>query len=220
MMRSMRAFLLASLVSLLCGCAGRVPPAGGVPIPGMAGVLIGGRFILPTGETRNGRMYVNLEGEGGRLAEIYRVPINAKESSLYQLEPGMYRVTPSRNTFGFYGKTVKVRIEGRTYTAPFPRELLRLGAVNAKARKILALGVLEAKLEAALPGQRPILRLRLDDSVVSRRKLVQEVIREMMDPNAPLETREAAIAWSRALENSLMDLLSESERHPLYKKAQ
>lgn len=215
----MRAIILSSIAALLAGCAGRVPPAGGVPIPGMAGVLIGGRFILPTGETRNGRMYVNLEGEGGRLAENYRIPINAKESALYQLEPGMYRVTPTRNTFGFYGKTVKVRIEGRTYTAPFPRELLRLGAVDAKPRKILTLGVLEAKLDAALPGQRPILRLRLDDSITARRNLVQEVIREMMDPNASLETREAAIAWSRALENNLMDLLSESERHPLYKKA-
>lgn len=216
----MRTLALAVAAALLAGCAGSVPRAGGVPIPGMSGLLIGGRFLLPTGETRNGRLVINLEGEGGRLAEVYRLPVYAKQAVLYQIEPGLYRVTPARNRFGLYGQTVKVRMDGRTYHAPFPRELLRIGAMDARSRKIIPLGVIEAKLSAALPGQKPILKVRLDDSIAARRQLVQDVIRDMMDPNTPLETREGAIAWSRALENSLMELLSESERHPLYKKAQ
>ena len=41
----------------------------------------------------------------------------------------------------------------------------------------------------------------------------------MMDPSVHAEDRESAIAWSRALQNALMDLVSETERAPLFKGA-
>ena len=112
-----------------------------------------------------------------------------------------------------------VKLEGSTYKVPFPRDILRKPAFDLKPKKIIAIGIVEAKLSTALPGQKAALRVRIDDSIDARRSLVQDLIHEMMDPSASLEVREGAISWSRALETSLMDLLSESQRSPLYKPA-
>ena len=40
----------------LAGCSGTAPRLNGLPEQGMSAVIIGGRFILPTGETKNGRI--------------------------------------------------------------------------------------------------------------------------------------------------------------------
>lgn len=216
----MRRFLTALAVSsALAGCAGTNPEINGLPEQGMSAVIIGGRFLLPTGETRKGTTYLNLEGEGGRQAEVYRLRLFPRQSLLYHVEPGVYRISPTRSIFGFHRKTMKVKIDGVSYQMPFPREILRKSSIDIKPKKIVALGVLEAKVSAALPGQHPLLRVRLDDSIDARRQLVQDVIHQMMDPAASLETRESAIAWSRALENSLMELVAESERSPTFKPA-
>ena len=111
-----------------------------------------------------------------------------------------------------------VKLEGSTYKVPFPRTSCA-NRLRPQAQKIIAIGIVEAKLSTALPGQKAALRVRIDDSIDARRSLVQDLIHEMMDPSASLEVREGAISWSRALETSLMDLLSESQRSPLYKPA-
>jgi hypothetical protein len=216
-MKNTLALIAAALA--LAGCAGTTPAANSMPGQGMSAVIVAGRFILPTGETRSGSMVLNFEGEGGRQAEIYRLNLLPGEASLYQVEPGVYHINPTRNLFGYHRPGVKVQIEGRVYEAPFPKELLRKSSIEVKSKKIVALGVVEARVSSALPGQQPSLRVRIDDSVNARRQLVSQVIHNMMDPNVPAQTRESAIAWSRALESSLMDLLSESERAPLYKRA-
>lgn len=208
---------IASAAALLCGCYGTVPESGGVPIQGISAVLVGGRFLLPTGETREGLLAFDLEGEGGRRAELYRIPVRGKQSILYQVEPGIYRIAPSRGVFGGYKKDIKARIEGRTYTAPFPRDLLRHAALDIKPKKIIPLGIVEAKLSSVLPGQKPVLRVHLDDSVEARRQLIQAAIRDMMDPSRPMEARESAVGWSHALQTSLMELASEAERTRLYR---
>jgi len=74
---------------------------------------------LPSGETRNGRIIVNFESEGGRQAEVYRLPLRGAENYLYLIEPGIYRIAPARSIFGFYQPTMNVVIEGRTYSLPF-----------------------------------------------------------------------------------------------------
>ncbi len=215
----MRATLPLTLGLALAGCSGTAPRLNGLPEQGMSAVIIGGRFILPTGETKNGRIYINIEGEGGRQAEVYRLKVLPKESLLYQIEPGLYRVSPTRGFFGGHQAMLTVKLEGSTYKVPFPRDILRKPAFDLKPKKIIAIGIVEAKLSTALPGQKAALRVRIDDSIDARRSLVQDLIHEMMDPSASLEVREGAISWSRALESSLMDLLSESQRSPLYKSA-
>lgn len=217
MRRALAAIVAAT--AALAGCAGTNPEVNGIPEQGMSAVIIGGRFMLPTGETRKGTTYLNLEGEGGRQAEIYRLRLFPRQSLLYHIEPGVYRLSPTRNLFGFHRKTMKVKLDGLTYQVAFPREMLRKSSIDIKPKKIIALGIVEARVSAALPGQEPLLRVRLDDSIDARRQLVQDVIRQMMDPAASLETRESAIAWSRALENSLMELVSESDKAPTFKPA-
>ncbi len=213
-----RASLLAAALAL-AACRGTVPDRDAPPEQSISAIVIGCRMILPSGETRRGRTAVNFETDGGSRAEVYRLPVSGGENFLYLIEPGTYRLAPTRSFFGFYQPVMKVVIEGRTYKLPFPRELLRLDAFTIKPSKILALGVLEARVLPALPGRRPEIRVRLDDSVAARRSVVQDMIHEMMDPTRGLETRESAISWSRGLQNSLLDILAENDRRPMFKPA-
>jgi len=215
-----KALAALALVGALAACRGTVPERNGQPERDISAILIGGRMILPSGETRNGIAYVDLETDGGERAEVYRLPVRGGENVLYLVEPGTYRLAPTRSLFGFYQPQMKVVIEGRAYRVPFPREILRLDPYKIQPKKIVTLGVLEARVLPALPGRRPELRVRLDDSVAARRKVVQDMVREMMDPARPLDARDSAIAWSRALQNSLLDILSEEDRRPLYKPAE
>lgn len=211
--------LLAAALAALSACRGTVPDRNEPPEQSISAILIGSRFLLPSGQTLSGRTHINFESDGGRRAEVYRLPLADGENFLYLVEPGVYRIAPTRSIFGFYQESMKVVIDGRKYRLPFPRDLLRLPPYAVKASKILALGILEARVLPALPGQKPHIQVRLDDSVPARRKVVQDTIREMMDPRLASETRESAISWSRALQNSLMDILSEEEKRTMYKPA-
>jgi hypothetical protein len=214
----MRQAIIAAAFSL-AACRGTVPERNVPPEMAISAVLIGGRMLLPSGETRNGTAAVNFETEGGLRAEVYRLPVQGGETFLYLVEPGTYRILPTRSIFGFYQPAMTVEIEGRKYRLPFPRDIQRLDAYDVKPSKAVALGILEVKVLPALPGQKPEVRVRLDDSVAARRKLVQDTIHEMMDPSRPVEIRDSAVAWSRALQNSLMDILAEDERRTLYTPA-
>jgi len=214
-----KSLLLAACAAALSSCRGTIPDRNAPPEQAIAAILIGSRFILPTGETLDGLMHVNFESEGGRRAEVYRLPVPGGENLLYLVEPGIYRLAPTRSLFGFYQEQFKVVIDGRTYRLPFPRDLLRQPPYAVRASKIVALGVLEARVTKAMPGQPPLVRVRLDDSVESRRKVVQSTIRDMMDPHRASEARESAISWSRAIQNTLMEILSEEEKKPLFKSA-
>ncbi len=216
----MRRLLLASAVLALAACRGTAPERDAPPEQAISAILIGCRTILPSGETRNGRIAVNFESDGGRAAEVYRLPLAGGENYLYLIEPGTYRIAPTRSIFGFSQPVLSIVIEGRAYSLPFPRDLLRQHAYEIKPGKITSMGSLEAQVMPTLPGQKPTIRVRLDDSTQARRSVVQSTIRDMMDPRKPSKVRESAIAWSRALQTSLMDLLAEEEQRQLYKPAQ
>jgi len=207
----------ALLAAAAAGCSGTTPKVRGVPEEGIAAVVVGGRFITPEGETESGRLIINLEGEGDRRAEVYRLPILPRQSLLYQVEPGPYRIGPTRNILGFPQPLLKVRIRGKTYTLRFPPDVLRKPKMDIRPKKIVSIGVFEVRLQQALPGQPPLVKVRLDDSVDTRRKIVQDIIHQMMDPQTNLDTRESAVAWSRALQNTLMELVAEVDRAPLFK---
>jgi len=213
------ALLLASALAL-AACRGTVPPRDAPPEQSIAAILIGGRMILPSGESRSASTFVNFESEGGEAGEVYRLPIKAGRNFLYLVEPGTYRILPTRSLIGYYQDTMKVVIEGRTYRLPFPRELLRLDPYKVKSSKIVTVGVIEVRVMPALPGRKPEVRVRLDDSVATRRAIVQDMIREMMDPTRGLDARASAISWSRALQNSLLDILSEQQKPLTYKLAE
>lgn len=218
-MTEKRPLLLAAIL-LAASCRGTTPDRNAPPEQAISAILISCKTILPSGETRNGRITVNFESEGGRAAEVYRLPLTSGENYLYLVEPGIYRIAPTRSMFGFHQPAMSVVIEGRTYSLPFPRDLLRQHAYEIKPGKITSLGSLEAKVMPALPGQKPKIQVRLDDSPQARRSVIQSTIRDMMDPRKSTEVRESSIAWSRALQNSLMDLLAEETQRQLYKPAQ
>jgi hypothetical protein len=135
------------------------------------------------------------------------------------VEPGTYRLAPGRSLLGFPTAKMTVVISGRSYSVPFPRQILRLNQYRVKPDKVLAVGILEAKLLPALDGRAPEIRVRLDDSAQARRGLVQEEIRQMMDPARSSDARDGAVSWSRGLQNSLMDILAEEDHQPLYQPA-
>lgn len=214
-----KATLLAAALAAMSACRGTVPERNAPPEQAISAILIGSRFLLPSGETHSGRTHIDFESEGGRQAEIYRLPVSNGENFLYLVEPGVYRLAPTRSIFGNSQETMKVVIDGRKYQLPFPRDLLRQPPYTVKASRIVAIGILEARVMPALPGQKPQIKVRLDESVEARRKIVQDAIRDMMDPRRPADIRESAISWSRALQNSLMEILSEEQKRALYKPA-
>ena len=217
--RAMRRLAALAAVSvLLTSCQGTVPRLNGQPESGISSVLIGCRMTLPTGETGSGRAALNLEGQAGNT-ESYRLPLEPQRSLLYQVEPGLYRLSPTRSIFGFHHETLTAVVEGHSYSVPFPRDILRKPAVEIKPTKIVALGVLDVSVER-LPGREPTMRIYLDDSIDARRALVQREIRSMMDPNAASDQRASAISWTRALEESLRTLVTESQRGPAYRPGQ
>jgi hypothetical protein len=219
-MRHSHVLLVCGAAALLgAGCSGSSPLRNGRPETGVAAIILGARFTTPAGETQSGNFHVNLEGKEGSRAETYRVPIVPHQTTLYQVEPDSYRLSVTRNWLGFPQPTLKVRIADRTYRTPFPREVLRKAPLDIKGQKVFPIGVFEVQLQQALPGQAPKVRISIDDSIPTRRQLVQDIIHRMMDPNAPPEDRERAVAWSHALQNVLLDILAEAEteRAPLFK---
>ena len=215
----MKKVLLLAAALGASACRGSVSDRDAPPERSISAILIGARMILPSGETRNGSTAVNFETDGGGRAEVYRLPVKGGENFLYLVEPGTYRLAPTRSLFGSYQPMMTVVIEGRKYSLPFPRDIQRMNAYTIKPSKILALGILEARVMPALPGREPEVRVRLDDDVMSRRKVVQDAIRRMTDQALSLDTRESTSSWSHALQNSLMSILSEESRRPLYTPA-
>ncbi len=217
-MKRLAAWAALAAFPLLAACSGTIPARNGEPDENLSAILIGSRLIGPTGETRSGRLWINLEEDGGR-GGVYALPLPPGQPLLYEVEPGLYRLAPTRNILGWRQDQLAVTIQGRIYHLPFPRELLRHEDIRIKPRKVVPIGVLVAKLEPVLPGQAPRIRVTLDEDVETRRQLVQRFIRAMMDPNASSDLRSTALAWTQALDQSLVDVLSEPERPKLYQPA-
>lgn len=212
-MPAMTRALAVAIAAALFGCRGTTPDVFAPATLGFGAILIRGRIVLPEGETRDGMMWMNLESDGDR----YRLPIPAGETSLERIEPDVYRLHPTRNALGFVQANLKVRIAGRYYTVPFPRDILRKDPIELKPTKVVALGVLEARLLPIQRGRAPRVEVRLDDSNETRRRLIEDMIAKMMDAKTSVEAREAAVSWTRALEQALVQVQGENERKRTYK---
>jgi hypothetical protein len=215
----MRRAAAVAAILLLCACGGTIPPRDAPPDLGFAAVLIGGRLILPSGEARDGAIAVDFETKNeGPDAETYELPVRAADAALFRVEPGQYGLAPTRTLFGSSRPNLTIRIEDRDYLTPFPRELMR-PTYDARPRKVVVLGVLEARVRTALPGQPPQVVVSLDDAPATRRELIQRMIRTMMDPGQSAAVRDGAVAWSHALQEALVSVLAEQTRRPLYQPA-
>ncbi len=212
-MTAMTRALAVALAAAFLGCRGTTPDVFAPATLGFGAILIRGRIVLPEGETRDGMMWMNLESDGDR----YRLPVPAGETSLERIEPDVYRLHPTRNALGFVQNNLKVRIAGRYYTVPFPRDILRKDPIELKPTKVVALGVLEARLLPIQRGRAPRVDVRLDDSNETRRRLIEDMIAKMMDAKTSIEAREAAVSWTRALEQALVQVQGETARKRMYK---
>ncbi len=205
----------------LSACQGTTPPINGAPEQGISAVVLGGKITLPSGETSNGKLWIDFEGEEGKndatVPEVYRLVARPQQPLLYRVEPGTYHYAPPRGVFGGTEAYFTVTAEGRSFRVPFPRDILRRAPIRVRSTKIVSLGVLEATFTPALPGRQPTLRVRLDDSVGTRRKLIEELIHAMMDPNAAPAVRESTVDWTRALDQTLEELAAESARPAPYR---
>ena len=204
------------LVCLLAAaaCRGTIPERNAAPSQASAALLIGCKMILPSGETRSGELSINFDAVGESGAKAYRLPLKAGETYLYAIEPGVYRLKPTRSPLGLSRADMTVLINGRTYHLPFPRDIRRRHAYDIRPGHIVSMGIVEVAVMPAPPEQAPMIHVRFDDAVPVRRALVQSVIHDMMDPLRPIEVRDNLVAWSQALQNSLLDLLSKEAPSP------
>ncbi|MBI3298300.1 MAG: hypothetical protein HYZ75_09065 [Elusimicrobia bacterium] len=209
----MRRILPLILAASALSCRGTAPELYGPATLGYSAVLVRGRVIVPDGETRDAALWINLESPNER----YRVRVRANETTLLRIEPDVYRLHPTRNPLGFVQANLHVKIAGRSYAVPFPRDILRKDPLEVKPTKVIALGVLEARLLPIKRGHEARVEVRLDDSNKARRHLIEDMIDRMMDAKASLEVRDAAVSWTRALEQALVLVQGEAERKATYK---
>ncbi len=218
MMAGMKGWGLAGLAAL-AACRGTAPRPEHTPEHRFAAVVMGGRIILQTGEAQRGEVAINLEGEGGRQAMNYRLAVPAGRAALYPVEPGIYRLTPTRSLLGGHQDHMPLWVESDSYRAPFPRDILRKRPFEIRPKRITALGILEARLTLDPRTRQPRATVRLDESVEARRRVVQELIQSMMSPATPAEERKLTIGWSQALDTALSEIIAETQRAPLFKPA-
>lgn len=203
------------MIGLLAGCRGTRPQYFGKSSLGFGAILVSARIITPNGETNVGKMEMNFESDNER----YRIKFRPGKTSLLRLEPDVYRLHPTRTPFGRVEARMRVQIDGRSYRVPFPRSVLRLRPIDVPPTKIVAIGVLEARLLPIARGKRPVIKIRLDDSIQARRGLIESIINKQMDPKTSVHIRDASITWVRALEQALTQLLGETGRKRRFKPA-
>ena len=97
--------------------------------------------------------------------------------------------------------------------------ILRRGTLTVRPHRVVPIGVLEATIERPPGSRRPRVTVRLDDSPSARRKLVEQKIEHMLDPRIPLEIRDTAVTWSRALNEALLEVSADDGKGPAFKRA-
>ncbi|MBI4679405.1 MAG: hypothetical protein HY748_17660 [Elusimicrobia bacterium] len=209
--------LLACAAVAAGGCRGSSPIFDEGPENRFAAVVMGTRIILPTGETNAGGIAINLEGEGGRRANLYRLEVPAGRALLYPVEPGVYRLTPTRSVFGWHQAQMRIVADDFAYKAPFPSQIMRKGAIDLRPKKVVSLGIIEARFVSDPVKKEAKIVVRIDDSVAARRDAVQQIVRDMASASTPADERDRDFAWSGSLEDHLVTLQAEIERRPLYK---
>lgn len=214
MILGMKRLVILALAAGSLSCRGTAPELYGSAALGYSAMLVRARILVPDGETREGMIWLNLES----ATERYRIPIRAAETALVRIEPDLYRVHPTRNLLGFVQPQLRVKIAGHTYLVPFPRDILRKDPIEVKPTKVVALGVLEARLLPIQRGRAQRVEVRLDDSNEARRHLIEDLIARMMDAKAPLLMRDSAVSWTRALEQALVQVQGETEHKSTFKK--
>ncbi|MBI5882252.1 MAG: hypothetical protein HZB91_04010 [Elusimicrobia bacterium] len=211
------AALLIGACVLVPGCRGSTPVFDEGPEHRYAAVVIGSRIVLPTGETNTGGLMLNMEGEGGREANSYRLEVPAGRSMLYPVEPGVYRLTPTRSVLGWHQSKMRITADDFTFKAPFPPQIMRKPAIDLRPKKVVSLGIIEARFVADPLKKEARIVVRIDDSVAARRDAVQQIIHDMASAETPTEERDRDFAWSGSLEDCLIGLQAEIEQRPLFK---
>lgn len=203
---------LAPIV-LLLGCQGSTPPRNTTPTAvSNAAVLLRAKLSLPSGEIRSGYIDIDIESD----ANDYRLRA-LPGTTLYVIEPGAYHFSPARGLFGSVKNELVINFNGRSKPITFPLSLLRHDSFDVKPHHIVSIGILEARLENVSGSLEPEVSFRLVDDPTTRKSLVEDMIHKMMDKNLDPDTRDTAVVWSRALEESLVELQEVQDASPSYK---
>ena len=199
-----RAALAPALAFFLLSCRGGAPLVGKPMGSGLAAFAIDSRVILPNGgETFEGRVALNLEGDNGWVYRIVMVP---QRAFFAQVEPGDYRLRPPRALIGYAKSGLRVSVGPWSFSPRLPPELGKLPPFHLKPDQVAVLGRIVLRETGSLPGQKPAMEASFDSSVKARRDIAQSVIHRMTDPVVSTDLREGAIAWLSGLERALTAL--------------
>jgi hypothetical protein len=201
------------LLALACGCGGSAPVRFPESTLGFSAVLVRSRLFSSSGETSDGSISLNLES----AQERYACEFPPKETAMLRVEPGVYRLGPTRGLLGSPNEHLRVRIQGRNYLVAFPREILRLDAFTVKPTEVVPLGILEARLLPMEKGRSASVAIRFDSSVGARRRLVEDSIHAMQDPKMSSDVQASLLTWTKALSQALVRVQEETDRPPAFK---
>jgi len=201
------------LACMVAGCQGSAPARNGAATSiSNSAVLVRARLSLPSGELHSGFIDFDIESDV-RNYRLRALP----ETTLYVVEPGAYRFSPVRGLFGKVKDELRLDFNGRTHTIAFPLSLLRHNSIVVKPHRIVSIGIVEAKLERVSGSLEPKVSFSLVEDRTTQKSLVEDMIHKMMDKNVEPEMRETAVAWSRALQEAMVQLQEVQDASPTFK---
>ncbi len=207
-MRTFGTLLAAS--TLLAGCAGVAPVTSGKATPNRGAIVIAARIITPNGRAYSGGMTLNLQGIGEGSTESYRIFLPAKETLLYQIAPGLYRVEAPLGFFGNSKTILPIKADGESYSPQFPHDLLNFPPIEIKPEHTIALGELNVSIMPVPTGTPPNINIKFNHDVVVKRHLIETIIRSMADPNISEDKRKSYQSWTNSLQEALTAITSAS----------
>ena len=186
---------------LLTACRGSAPLTGKLPSSGLSGFAMALRVTLPNGaQSTSARAYLNLEEPEG--SERYTLRLLGGRAFFAQVEPGIYKLQPARNVFGWSKGHIEIHLLGQDYEAVMPEALNTMSSFELSSGQVLPVGRLDVTVSTAASGGKA-LQVAWNTSRDARREIIEHLIHAMTDPAMTERLRETVVPWMEALEQAL-----------------
>ena len=187
----------------LCGCSGSVPTQrdDNEGSSELSAVLIRGRLTTPSGELRAGKLFLNLESD----KQKYRLTVYAKQTTLYQVQPGRYHLAPTRTVLGSQEKNVRLEINGKQINLSFPEDMAEHDPIVLKTGRVVPIGIVDVRFSPSQDPNKASVTVSLDDTQETCTTMLQAMIQWIMGPEISDTEREPLMMWAQPMERALME---------------
>ncbi len=196
---------------ILCACAGTAPRTTADISPNRGAVIIAARIKTPDGLAYTGGVHLTLQGVGGGSLETYNFYLPARRTLLYQIAAGTYRIEAPKNFMGITLKTLPIVADGKKYFPAFPKSLSQLKPLVVKPEKTIVIGELDISATPATQESPRSVSIEFKHKTHDKRKLLAQIIRQMVDPEMPENVRKSEQSWINSIQKALIEVNQTTE---------